>query len=234
MIIKNSPGIKRNGYFLLLILVVIKFIIQYSLVNSSYDLHRDEYLHLDQGKHLAWGFISVPPFTSWISYIISVLGNGVFWVKFFPALFGALTIVVVWFTVEELNGKLFAKVLAAVALIFSVLLRINILYQPNSFDILCWTMFYFTIIKYINSENNKWLMIAAITFAIGFLNKYNIIFLLIGLIPAILFTRHRKIFFNKQLYVSIIIALILISPNLIWQFQNNFPAYHHLKTLAAT
>src|SRR5215218_3422707 len=109
-------------------IILLKFILQYTLISPEYDLQRDEYLHLDQGRHLAWGFISVPPVTSWISYIIRLLGNGTFWVKFFPAFFGAMTIVVVWKTIEELRGGLFALVLGSLAILVSVLLRINILY----------------------------------------------------------------------------------------------------------
>ncbi|WP_232735212.1 glycosyltransferase family 39 protein [Flavobacterium sp. 5] len=207
---------------------------QYSLISSDYDLQRDEYLHLDQGHHLAWGYLSVPPFTSWISYIILLLGNSVFWIKFFPALFGALTIVVVWKAIEELKGNLFALVLGATCILFSSLLRLNTLYQPNSFDVLCWTTLYFILIKYINSENTKWLLIGAIVFAFGFLNKYNIVFLIIGLFPALLVTKQRKIFAEPKLYLALIFGLLLISPNLFWQFQNNFPVIHHLKELADT
>jgi hypothetical protein len=204
------------------------------LISPVYDLQRDEYLHLDQANHLAWGFFSVPPFTSWVSLVIQFLGNGVFWVKFFPALFGALTIVVVWKAIEELKGNLFALILGATCVLFSVLLRINILYQPNSFDVLSWTTFYFILIKYINTEKSKWLYIAAVVFAIGFLNKYNIVFLLLGLFPAILLTEHRRIFAKKEFYFAILLTLLLILPNLIWQLNNDFPVVHHLKELAAT
>ncbi|MEO5890326.1 MAG: glycosyltransferase family 39 protein [Ferruginibacter sp.] len=219
---------------LLSIFILVKFVVHYFLINPVYDLHRDEYLHLDQGKHLAWGFESVPPFTSWISWVILQLGNGVFWVKFFPALFGALTLMVVWKAIEALGGNIFALVLGAVAVTFSVLFRMNLLFQPNSFDILCWTLLYFTFLKYIISYDNKWLWLAAITFAIGFLNKYNIAFLLMGFLPAILLTEHRKIFLNKHFYFSIAFAILLISPNLVWQYQNNFIVFHHLKTLSET
>jgi hypothetical protein len=93
--------------------ILLKFLLQYFLISSDHDLQRDEYLHLDQAQHLAWGFQSVPPFTSWISYIINLLGDTIFWVKFFPALFGALTIFIVWKAIEELNGNLFALILGA-------------------------------------------------------------------------------------------------------------------------
>lgn len=124
-------------YLILLGLIILKFFIQFNLISPEYDLHRDEYLHIDQGYHLAWGYTSVPPLTSWISYLIIAAGKSVFFVKFFPALFGALSILVVWKAIEALRGNLFAQVLGCGCLLFSVLLRVNTLFQPNSFDILC-------------------------------------------------------------------------------------------------
>ncbi|NWJ51999.1 MAG: glycosyltransferase family 39 protein [Bacteroidetes bacterium] len=229
----KSILLKRNN-LILAGFVFVKFILQYLLISPAYDLQRDEYLHLDQANHPAWGYISVPPVTSWISYIIKLLGNDVFWVKFFPALFGAMTIVVVWKTIEELKGKTFALVLAATALLLSVLLRINILYQPNSFDIFFWTLVYYFIIKYINSEKSRWLYATGIAVAFGFLSKYNIAFLILGLLPAILLTKHRTTFFNKNLYFSALITFFIILPNLLWQVENHFPTIRQLQELADT
>ena len=217
---------------ILLFFILLKFTLQYFAINPVYELHRDEFLHIDIGKHLAWGYTSVPPVTSWFSFIIISLGNSVFWVKFFPALFGVLTIVVVWKTIEELNGKLFALILGSTGILLSVLLRINSLYQPNSFEYLIWTLVFFLLVKLFNSENNKWLYFASIAFAIGFLNKYNIIFLAVGLFPAFLLTQYRRIFQNRHFYFSLLLALLIVSPNLIWQYKNDFPVLHHLKTLA--
>jgi hypothetical protein len=219
---------------ILLCFIIAKFIIQYSLIDKGYDLHRDEYLHLDQANHLAWGYVSVPPVTSWISFLISLLGNGLFWVKFFPALFGALTIVAVWKIIEALDGSLFALVLGATSILLSVILRINTLYQPNSLEILLWTVFYLFVLRYTKSNSSKWLYYAAIAFAFGFLNKYNFIFLMLGLFPAVLLSRQRMMFANKQFYYAAALALLLISPNLIWQYQNGFPVVHHLNELART
>ncbi|CAN5389261.1 hypothetical protein BH10BAC3_BH10BAC3_19770 [soil metagenome] len=98
---------------LLSVFILAKFILQYVLISPEYELQRDEFLHLDQAHHLAWGYKSVPPVTSWISNIILFLGNSLFWIRFFPALFGALTIVVVWKAIETLKGNMFALVLGA-------------------------------------------------------------------------------------------------------------------------
>lgn len=219
---------------ILIAFIIAKFILQYLLISPSYDLHRDEYLHLDQGSHLAWGYISVPPMTSWFSRIIQLLGNGVFWVKFFPALFGALTIYLVWKTIEVLNGNLFALVLGALSILVSVILRINILFQPNSFDIFFWTLAYFVIIKYISTENSKWILLLGVVIGFGVLSKYNIIFLVLGLVPALLLTEHRNLFLNKYLYAAIAIAAIIALPNILWQVRNDFPTITQLKELSRT
>lgn len=222
----------KKERIILISFVLAKFLLQYRLISPAYELHRDEFLHLDLGKYPDWGYMSVPPVTGLISRIIYLLGNGEFWIKFFPALAGALTIWVVWKTIDVLKGDLYAKVLAATCLLFSVLLRLNTLYQPNSIDVLCWTGVYYSLIRYINIENGKWLMVTAVVFALGFLNKYNIIFLLAGMLPALLVTDRRKIFGQPVLYIAALIALSIVMPNLLWQYQNGFPVVTHMKALA--
>ncbi|SEM12405.1 Dolichyl-phosphate-mannose-protein mannosyltransferase [Chryseobacterium taichungense] len=222
---------KKSGIILFLF-ILAKFILQFTAINPEYELQRDEYLHLDQANHLAWGYLSVPPVTSWIAFLIKILGNSVFWVKFFPALFGALTIVVVWKMIEELGGNLYAQILASTGILLSVLLRLNTLFQPNSLEVLLWTLVYFSLIKYLNSEKVKWLYIGAVFFGIGFLNKYNIVFSLLGIIPALLLTRQRKIFLQKHLYFAALLSLVFILPNMIWQYLHHFPMIHHMKELS--
>lgn len=220
--------------FILAGFILLKLVLQYQLVSPVYELHRDEFLHLDLGHHLAWGYRSVPPFTAWVSALIGILGNSEFWVKFFPALFGALTILVVWKTIEVLKGNLFALVLGSGAVLCSALLRLNTLYQPNSFDALCWTTLYFLVIKYLSTRRVQWLYWAAVAFALGFLNKYNIVFLVLGLLPALLLTSQRHLFLTRHMGISILLALLLIAPNLVWQYQHQFPVITHLNELAET
>ena len=224
----------KKKHFILTGFILLKFVLQYFAINPVYELHRDEFLHLDLGKHLAWGYTTVPPVTGLISYIIQLLGNSVFWVKFFPALFGALLIWVVWKIVEELNGGIFALILASLSVLFSAFVRINILYQPNSLDFLCWTLLFYTLLKYFKTTQNRWLYITAVVFAVGFLNKYNIGFLMLGLAPALLLSRQRVIFKNKHLWFAVILTLLLILPNIIWQIRNGLPVVHHMETLANT
>lgn len=221
-------------HLLLLFFIVAKFALSYALVHPVYELHRDEFLHLDQANHLAWGYLSVPPVTSWVALVIRLLGNGVFWVKFFPCLFGALTLAIVWKAVESLGGSWFALIAGATSIVLSALLRLNLLFQPNSFEVLAWTFISFSLIRYIQSQNNKWLYLAGIGFALGFLNKYNIALLAAGLLPALLLSPHRTLLAKKHFWLAASLALALVLPNLIWQAANGFPVVRHMNELAET
>ncbi|WP_374465462.1 glycosyltransferase family 39 protein [Chryseobacterium sp.] len=222
----------KKDYWILFLFIIAKFVLQYSLISPEYELHRDEYLHLDQANHSAWGYLSVPPVNSWIAWIIKMLGNSVFWVKFFPALLGAMTIALAWKVVEELNGSLFAKMLTALGILLSVLLRVNMLFQPTSLEIFLWLCLYYSLIKYVNSQKVKWIYTGAVIFGIGILNQYNIAFSVLGLIPAFLLTEQRKIFMLSHVYWAALLVLIIVFPNLLWQYQNHFPVIHHMKELS--
>ena len=238
---KMKLGMNQNGRIkikqstaILAGFILIKFFLQSILIDPVYDLHRDEFLHLDQANHLAWGYESVPPFTSWLSFTINLLGSSVFIVKLFPAFFGALTMLVIWKAIELLGGSLYAKILGATCILLSVLLRLNTLFQPNSFDVLCWTTVFFFLIKYMTSLEPKWLYWGAVFVGVGFLNKYNIVFLVLGLLPAILLGRDRNIFLRKEFYLATGLTLLIISPNLLWQYFNDFPVFDHLSELTET
>ena len=223
---------RRTSILLLLFFILVKIVFQYLVLNPYYDLHRDEYLYLDMGNHLTAGYLSVPPFIAFNSLLIQWLGGGFFWVKFFPALYGALTMVMIWAIVEKLGGKWFAQVLAALAFLCSAMSRLNVLYQPNSFDVLAWTVLFWCLIRYLQTQEHKWLLWMGVVTGIGILNKYNIIFLVIGMLGGLLLSSHRNVFKNKYLYIGIAIALVIISPNVIWQLQHGMPVLHHMKELS--
>ncbi|NSL89119.1 glycosyltransferase family 39 protein [Chitinophaga sp. Mgbs1] len=219
---------------LLLLFLLIKLIFQYAVLNPVYDLHRDEFLHLDLANHLSAGYLSVPPYTAVNSLVIKWLGNGIFWVHFFPALYGMLTMIIIWKMIDMLGGSWYAQTLAAAMFICSAMSRVNLLYQPNSFDILAWAAVCWCLLEYLHTSGGRWLLWMGVITGLGILNKYNIGFLVAGLLGALLLSSHRKIFKDKHLYIGGLIALAIAAPNLIWQVRYGFPVLHHMKELTET
>ncbi|MCB2379249.1 glycosyltransferase family 39 protein [Hymenobacter sp. BT635] len=215
----------------LLAFVVVKIAVQYLVVHPVYELHRDEFLHLDQGNHLAAGYVSVPPLSAWVARLIQLLGNTEFWVHFFPALFGALTLAVVWAAVHELGGGLYAKALAASAVLLSALMRLNLLFQPNSFDVLAWTAAYYCLIRMVRDNHWQWPAALGLAVGLGMLNKYNLVFWAAGVVPALLLTSQRQLLARPRTYLAVAVALLVFLPNLLWQYQHDWPVLWHMREL---
>src|SRR6266498_1633066 len=131
---------------LLYILALIRFILPYLLQSPFYEPHRDEFLYLAEGHHMAWGFMEVPPLLSVFAWLTHIFGENMFWIKFSPSLFGSLTYFIVGKIVLSFGGKSFALLLAFLPFIFGVYLRLFYLFQPNFLEVFFWTMLAYSII----------------------------------------------------------------------------------------
>ena len=218
----------------ILFLALIKIILPYILQNPGYEPHRDEFLYLAEGNHMAWGFMEVPPLLSVFAWLTHILGGGIFWIKLWPSVFGAATFVVAAKIIQSLGGKNFAVFLLFLPFIFGVYLRLFFLFQPNTPEVFFWTMIAFSITRFIQTKRNKWLYVLGASIGLGMMSKYSVAFFTVSIFAGVLFTKHRMIFLNKHFWYAMLVAFIIFLPNLIWQYDNHFPVVHHMKELQQT
>ena len=225
---------KLTKITLVYILCGIKLLMHF-LTNTKYGLHRDEYLYWVDGQHLDWGFVEIPPFTAFIAYIAEALGGSPFILRLFPALAGTISVYIVGKLVIKLGGKRWAIFLAGLALILSpALCWSNTLFQPVSFNQLFWLLLAYTIICYIEAPKTRIALGIGLVLGLGIINKYSILFYGAALFGGILLSSSRKILWNKDFLIAMGISFMLILPNIIWQFQHNFPVVQHMHELRET
>jgi len=223
---------RENG--LILLLAIVKFSLPFLLQHPAYELHRDEYLYYEQGQHLALGFLENPPLIGLLGWIASLFGGGYFWIKFWPALFGAITLWLTTSIVKELGGKLFAQLLAGFGILFTAYLRIHFLFQPNFLDIFFWTLSAYFLVLFINSNNSKYIFYLSLSLAFGWYSKYSVLFFIAALLFALVLTHYRSVFLKKQFWIAFVLGFVLIVPNLLWQYFHNWPLFHHMQELQET
>lgn len=226
----KKQGLHQIIYFFGLAKLMIHF-----FTNTNYGLHRDEYLYLDQGNHLGLGFMEIPPLLPIFSKIIGWMGSSVFATRLFPALIGMVTIILAGKIVKQLDGGKWAIIFTCGGLLFSpAILGSNTLYQPVSFNQFFWLLSAYLLFQAIKTEQSRFWYFLGISIGLGFLMKYSIVFYGVSMVVALLLTPHRKWFLTKYPYQTLLIALIIVSPNLYWQSQHNWPVVHHMQELAAT
>lgn len=223
---------QSNDRIILLAISLISVVFQLCFY-GLFEFHRDELLYFSLGQHLAFGYHSVPPFIGFLAFVSTTLfGYTLFAAKLFPAIAGGIIIYLGGIIAKELKGGLYAQTLAAISMLVSLLfIRTFGLFQPVVFDILFWTLAIYLFIRYMNSNQPKYILLFGVTIGIGFLNKYNILFLVISLFAAVFFTKHRKIYTLKYLYIAALIAFALALPNIIWQITHSFPVVSHMTEL---
>ncbi|MBC6606750.1 glycosyltransferase family 39 protein [Hymenobacter sp. BT188] len=209
----------------------LKFVLGFVLASRVYELHRDEYLYLNYGQHLAWGYLEVPPLMAMQSWLTLALGGGYFWVKFWPLLWGAGTVYVVGRAAQRLGGGRWAQVLACLSYIVCAYSRLNFLFQPNSFEVFAFTLSCYWLIAYSQQPEPRYLYGIGVVLGLSLLNKYTTFFFIGALITALLLTEQRRILVTKAGWIAAGIALALFLPNLIWQIQHGIPFLHHMSLL---
>ena len=165
----------RKETNLILLLAAIKFVLPFLLQHPSYELHRDEYLYYAQGQHLDFGFLENPSLIGLLGWISSLLGGSFFWIKFWPALFGTLTLVVTARIVKELGGSLFAIFIASLGILLTGYLRVHFLFQPNFLEIFFWTLSAYYLLRLINTQRNKYFYLLSLAFALSWWSKYSVL-----------------------------------------------------------
>lgn len=204
------------------------------LQHPMYELHRDEMLYIQQGNHLAWGFMEVPPLLSVFAKLIWMLGGSFFWIKFWPSLTGAVNVFIVCLMAAEMGGKVFAQFIAGLCLIAGVYLRVHYLFQPVPLEIFFWTVSAYFIIRYINTKLTRYIYLLAVALALGWLSKYSVAFFGAGIVVGLLLTSNRKLFGSAHLYLAGLLAFLIILPNIVWQYNHKWPVIHHMKELRET
>ena len=224
----------RNRKYLSIIgfLGLVKFSIHW-FGNQNYGFHRDELLHLSVSEHLAWGYFEFPPFIAWIgklSYLLfdySLIG-----MRLFPTLAGIGILILCCMIAKELGGKSKAVLLAGVCVLaFVPFFRNHMLFQPVAFDQFFWTLGFYLLIKFFNSEKKEHLLLVGLIAGFGLLNKYTMLVWGFGIAIGLIFYNRGELFKSRWLYIAGGISFFVFLPNLVWQIHHGIPFLLHLEVL---
>lgn len=185
----------------------------------------DELLHIETGNHLAFGFMEFPPLIGIIAFIQNLFqSNAVFIHHIFSHISAVLILIVISKIIVELGGKAKAVFLVLLCIIIAPAFgRSQQLFQPVVFSQLFWVLNFYFLTKYVKYLDKKYLWLLTIFTALAFLTKYDAIFFIFGVSSLLLFKPTRQQLIEHKFWWNIIVFILLISPNIIWQIVNDFP-----------
>lgn len=204
------------------------------LFAGNYGLFRDEFYYIACSKRLAWGYVDQPPFSIALLALSRFLfGDSLIAIRLFAYLAGSGTVFLAGVITREFGGTMRAQALAAFSTMFAgTVLVLSGFYSMNPIDVFFSVLFFWVLIRLIRGGNvSLWYALGAIG-GIGLLNKASFVFIAAALIAGMLLTPERKYFLRKEFWLSMLLALVIFSPHLLWQYQQGFPTLEFMKNAA--
>jgi len=225
----------KQTKLIVLFFCIIKLIL-HLIADSHSGFQGDELLHIETGKHLAFGYMEFPPLIGVLAFVQNLFqSNSVFIHHLFPHIAAILIIIYVAKTTIELGGKSKAVFLVLLAIIIAPGFgRSQQLFQPVVFSQLFWVLAFYQLTIFAKHLNKKSLWYLTVFCIFGFLTKYDGIFFLFGMCSLLLFKRTRTALIKNKFWLNIIVFLLFITPNIIWQFSNDFPLLQMADRLTET
>lgn len=223
-----------SGTVIVLYIVLVRIAL-YCFSGTHYGYFRDELYYLACGEHPAWGYVDQPPLIGWAAWLLEhTIGTSLWALRLLPALAGAGTIVLAGVLARQLGGRRWAMFLAALAALMApVSMAFSHIFTMNAFDPLLWTGIACLVAQIAKTgRETLWVAVGALG-GITILNKYGIVFWLVGLAVGVCLTPLRDSLRQRWFWLGGALAAAIALPNFIWQWQHQFPFLELMRNIRA-
>ncbi len=189
----------------------------------------------DETQYWVWsqipdfGYFSKPPLIAWIiGLTTSVCGDGEACVRLASPFFHGLTALVLF----KLGRTLFDEATGFwAAAVYATLPAVSLSSGLISTDVpllLLWSISLYATYKWVATDQSRWAVMAGISIGFGLLAKYAMLYFIGCLVIYLAVSpQHRVRLISRSFFIIIGIALLILSPNLLWNWANDFPTISH-------
>ena len=228
----DNPALRDLG---VLLIPAAALLLIHTLTNGQYGFHRDELLTLDNARHLDWGFVSYPPLTPAIGRVaLALFGTSLIGFRFFAGVAVSVAMVLAGLIAREFGGSRRAQVLAVLAVgIAPIALAEGALFQYVSFDYLWRLLVIYFVVRLVNTRGPRWWLAIGAAIGLGMQTRYTMAFCVAGMAGGMILTKARRYLLSPWLYIGAVAAVLIFTPNLIWQMQHQFITLDFLNSIHA-
>lgn len=215
-------------HWIIIIAAAVKFSLQVYTA-PGYGYFFDELYTISLSRHLAFGYVDVPPLVpALVAISRAILGESLYVHHIFPALAGSVKLVFVCLITKEFGGKWFAVLLSALSVIaIPIWLSFDSIFCYDSIDQMILAAFLYTLVRFLRSGNQKlWLLLGFLA-GVACMTKMTLLYLGPGFLVALLISKYRKDLLTPWPWVGGAICLVVVSPYLVWQIANHWPTLEY-------
>lgn len=233
--IEYSGFIRRHR---LAILLFVSFAVRL-VVGSIVELGNDEVYYINYALYPDLSHFDHPPMIGWFIQLFTL--NLTFgtegWIRLAAIVAGTLNTLIIYYIGKKLadaDAGWYAALLYTISFYGFVITGVFIM--PDSPQMLFWLLAILLILTSVEQQSQQdrsekpvkvkasvWFLLAGVSTGLALLSKYTSAFILSG--TFIYFIRNREWFSKWYVYAAVIVAVLLFTPVLFWNFENDFISF---------
>ncbi len=229
---------KNIKYFALMVFVsvLIVAIRLYYISLEQVGLFFDEAQYWTWSKDIEMGYFSKPPAIAWlISITTGFCGDSGFCIRSGATILHFLTGFIIYLTANKLfNDSRTAFWSAIIYISLPGITAASIFISADTPLLFFWALSMYALVSALDYENeskmscDKWWLFLGIFCGFGLLSKYTMLIFIPSVALYIWYTRYcRQYLFSINFIIFIVIAFLVFSPNLLWNYSNDFISFRH-------
>lgn len=222
----SHPASEKNLDTVFLLITAYAILLRLFYLGAPELLFEEAY-YWNYAQHLDIGYLDHPLMVAWLIKATTVLlGNTEFAVRLGAFMCWFVTAYFIFkLTLDLFNRSIAYRALAIMAAL-PVYFSFGFFMSPDAPMTACWAMavyFFYQII--VHEKKHAWLGLG-VAIGLGLISKYTGGLLGTAMVLFLLIDRpSRKWFTRPEPYVAVVIALLLFSPVVIWNFQHDWASF---------
>ena len=187
----------------------------------------EEAYYWNYAKHLDIGYLDHPLMVAWIIRpFIALMGNIEFAVRAGAFLCWLVTAGFSYRLTRDILGQAAAYRALTMVAVLPVYFFFGLFMSPDAPLAACWSAaIYFTYRIVVREDPRAWLWLG-VAIGLGMISKYTILLLGAAIVLFVLIDRpSRKWLVRPEPYIAVLIALVLFSPVIVWNWQQDWASF---------
>jgi 4-amino-4-deoxy-L-arabinose transferase-like glycosyltransferase len=226
----NTKNINLLAITIIISAFLIKFGAAFYLFNNNLSLFVDEAQYWLWSKNLDWGYYSKPPLIAFIINIFTCFfGDNVIALKVIPNVCIAISAWFIFCLTSKLKSKA-AGIISLITFLFMPIVVFGSFFVTTDLPlIMFWCIALYALHVALNTQSKLYWLLLGILGGLGLLTKYAFGFFYICLfLYLIIFDRNNLKLSKTNILLSLVVTLIVISPNIYWNIENGFITLKHV------
>lgn len=201
----------------------------YYITNGPLDLSPDEAHYWEWSRRLDLSYYSKGPMIAYLIFLgTSIFGDTVLGIRIMAVIFSAMSSYILYILGKNLYDEktsLFSAILIQIIPLFSAY---GIIFTIDSPFIFFWILSLYLFWRAVSEENPKIWYALGFSLGLGLLTKYTMAFFYpCAFLFLLLSKNYRKKLFTVTPYLSLIISILVFSPVIVWNFNNDWVTFRH-------